>query len=128
MKLKHYITDEKTGIGYTLCGDYYLPDFSLDSGPKEEPIGVWGRRHGKYLKKHQRHVYDEFFFNGRLNVHLAQIDADAQEMFVNLVKAMAKTEGITEQLKAEDPMRWTGLMNNIRNCAEEIVNRELIFT
>ena len=67
------------------------------------------------------------FFSGRLNAYLAQIDADAQEMFANLVKAMAKTEGITEQLKTEDPVRWTGLMNNLRNCAEEIVNKELIY-
>ena len=128
MELKQHIADGTTGIGYTLCGDYYLPDFSLGDKPKEEPIGVWGRRHGEYLKKNQKHVYDEFLFSGRLNAYLAQIDADAQEMFTNLVKSMAKTEGITEQLKAEDPMRWTGLMNNLRNCAEEIVNRELIFT
>ena len=129
MELKQHITDEQTGIGYTLCGDYYLPDFSLNDNPKEEKtIGVWGQRHAEFLKKHQRHIYDEFFFSGRLNAYLAQIDADAQEMFANLVQTMAKTEGLNEQLKAEDPMRWTGLMNNLRNCAEEIVNRELIFT
>lgn len=134
------IVNERTDREYELQGDYYYPTGrmmrngvltpeTVDNEPEEEmPVGVWGQRHGKFLKKHQRHVYDEFLFSGRLNAYLAQIDADAQEMFANLVQAMAKTEGLTEQLKAEDPMRWTGLMNNLRNCAEEIVNRELIFT
>ena len=136
------IIDERTGWEYELQGDYYystgrvmrngaLTPRELPDGnePEEEnSIGFWGQRHGEYLKKHQKHVYDEFFFSGRLNAYLAQIDTDAQEMFTSLVESMAKTEGITEQLKAENPMRWTGLMNNVRNCAEEIVNRELIFT
>ena len=136
------IIDERTGWEYELQGDYYYPtgrvmrngaltprELPDDNEPEKEiSIGIWGQRHGEYLKKHQKHVYDEFFFSGRLNAYLAQIDANAQETFTSLVESMAKTEGITEQLKAENPMRWTGLMNNVRNCAEEIVNRELIFT
>ncbi|MBQ6163203.1 MAG: TnpV protein [Clostridia bacterium] len=140
--MEKYIIDERTGWEYELkCEQYYPTGRKMKDGhlqpetvdvnnepENEKPIGIWGRRHGEYLKKHQKYVYDEFLFSGRLNTYLAQIDADAQEMFANLVQAMAKTEGLTEQLKAEDPMRWTGLMNNLRNCAEEIVNRELIFT
>ena len=126
MELKQHITDEKTGICYTLHGDYYLPDFLLPA-EEEKMIGVWGQRHAAFLKQRQRSVYDELFLSGKLNAYLAQIDADAQEMFSKIVDAMAKTEGLTEQLKSENAMRWTGLMNNIRNCAEEIVNHDLIF-
>ncbi len=88
MELKKHITDEKTGIGYTFYGDFYLPDFSLGDKPKEEPIGIWGQRHREYLKMNQKHVYDDFLFSGKLNAYLTQIDTDAQEMFTNLVMEM----------------------------------------
>ncbi len=118
--MKKHITDEKTGISYTLHGDHYLPDFSL---PAEEEIhiGEWGQRHAAFLKKYQRSVYDEFFFSGKLNAYLAQIDRDAQEMFDLLTRQLAEQEGITEQLKAEDQMEWVQCMNSIRNRATEIV-------
>ena len=122
---KHY-TDEKTGISYTLHGDYYLPDFAL---PAEEEIhiGIWGQRHAAFLKEHKRNVYNEFLFNGKLNTYLAQVDQNAQEMFDLLVRQLTEQEGVTEQLKAEDQMKWIGRMSNIRNRAMEIVNHDLIY-
>ena len=127
MELQQHITDEKTGIGYTLCGEYYLPDFSLGDEPKEEPIGVWGERHKQFLKKHQHGVYNEFLVSGKLQRYLAQIDRDAQEMFDLLVRQLAEQEGVTEQLKAENQMVWVHKMNSVRNRATEIVNHELIY-
>ena len=128
MELKQHIMDEKTGINYTLCGDYYLPDFSLGDEPKEEEaIGVWGQRHAEFLKKDQRGVYNEFLVSGKLQRYLAQIDRDAQEMFDLLVRQIAEQEGVTEHLKAENQMEWVQRMNSIRNRANEIVNHDLIY-
>ena len=124
--MEKHITDTKTGISYTLHGDHYLPDLSLPA-EEEIPIGVWGQRHAAFLKKHQRSVYDEFFFSGKLNAYLAQIDRDAQEMFDLLVRQLAEQEGITEQLKAEDQMEWVQCMNSIHSRATEIVNHEVIY-
>ena len=127
MELKQHITDEKTGISYTLCGEYYLPDFSLGDEPKEEPIGVWGDRHKQFLKTHHQGIYNEFLIRGKLQTYLAQIDRDAQEMFDLLVRQLAEQEGVTEQLKAENQMEWVHKMNSVRNRATEIVNHELIY-
>ena len=124
--MKKHITDAKTGITYTLQGDYYLPDLSLPA-EEELPIGIWGERHKQFLIKHQRCVYNEFLVNGKLQRYLAQIDRDAQDMFNLLVRQLAKQEGITETLKAENQMEWVQRMNSIRNRATEIVNNELIF-
>ncbi len=124
--MKKHITDTKTGISYTLQGDYYLPDLSLPA-EEEIPIGVWGQRHAAFLKNHQRGVYNEFLVSGKLQQYLAQIDRDAQEMFDLLVRQLAEQEGITETLKAENQMEWVQRMNSIRNRATEIVNNELIF-
>lgn len=123
--MKKHITDAKTGITYTLQGDYYLPDLSLPA-EEEIPIGVWGQQHAAFLKKHQRSVYDEFFFSGKLNAYLAQIDRAAQDMFDLLVRQLAEQEGVTETLKAENQMEWVQCMNSIHNRATEIVNHELI--
>ena len=124
--MKKHITDAKTGITYTLQGDYYLPDLSLPA-EEEISIGVWGERHKQFLKNHQRGVYSEFLVSGKLQQYLAQIDRDAQEMFDLLVRQIAEQEGLTEQLKAENQMEWVQRMNLIRNRATEIVNNELIF-
>ena len=126
MEFKQHITDEKTGIDYTLHGDYYLPDFSLPA-EEEIPIGVWGERHKQFLKKHQRSVYNEFLVSGKLQTYLAKIDRDAQEMFDLLVRQLAEQEGVTEQLKAENQMEWVHKMNSVRNRATEIVTHELIY-
>ncbi len=117
---------EQTGGTYTQIGDYLLPDLEL---PEEEqqPIGVWGQRHWRYLKDHHRATYATLLTSGKLNSYLANIDRQAEELFSRLVKQMAEAEGITETLKAADPMAWVGKMNNIRNRAMEIVNVELIY-
>ena len=114
------------GGTYTQVGDYLLPDLKL---PEEEqqPIGVWGQRHRRYLKDHRRATYAALFTNGKLNSYLADIDRQAEEMFSRLVKQMAEVEGVTEQLKADNQMEWVGRMNNIRNRAMEIVNSEIIY-
>lgn len=98
--------------------------------PEEEskPIGVWGQRHGRYLKEHRRAVYISLLTSGRLNSYLAEIDEQAQERLERLTEQMKKSQGITEQLKAESLMVWIGKMNNIRACAEEMVNREITYT
>ena len=124
--MKKHITDAKTGISYTLQGDYYLPDLSLPA-EEEIPIGVWGQRHAEFLKNHQRSVYNEFLVSGKLQRYLAQIDRDAQEMFDLLVRQLAEQEGVTEHLKAGNQMEWVQRMNAIRNRATEIVNQELIY-
>lgn len=118
---------EEMGGTYTQVGDYLLPDLKL---PEEEPqsIGVWAQRHRRYLKEHRRATYAALLTNGRLNSYLADIDRQAEELFSRLVKQMAETEGVTEALKAADPMEWVGRMNNVRNKAMEIVNGELIYT
>ena len=123
---QHYI-DEKTGISYTLQGDYYLPDLALPA-EKEQPIGLWGQRHLRYLKEYRRVSYLNLLTSGRLNAYLADIDEQAKEMFFRLVEQMAYREGVTEQLKAADQMAWVGAMNNIHIMVMEIVNTELIYT
>ena len=114
------------GGTYTQVGDYLLPDLKL---PEEEqqPIGVWGQRHRRYLKDHRRATYATLFTNGKLNSYLADIDRQAEEMFSRLVKQMAEAEGVTETLKAANQMEWVGMMNSIRNKAMKIVNTELIY-
>lgn len=117
---------EEMGGTYTQVGDYLLPDLKL---PEEEqqPIGVWGQRHWRYLKEHRRATYATLLTSGKLNSYLADIDRQAEEMFSRLVKQMAEAEGVTETLKATDPMEWVGRMNNIRNKAIEMVNNDLIY-
>lgn len=117
---------EEMGGTYTQVGDYLLPDLKL---PEEEqqPIGVWGQRHRRYLKEHRRATYTTLLTSGKLNSYLVVIDRQAEEMFSRLVKQMAEAEGVTEQLKADNQMEWVGRMNNIRSRAMEIVNSELIY-
>lgn len=122
---QHYI-DERTGIRYTLQGDYYLPDLVL---PVEEikSIGVWGQRHKRYLKEHKRVTYANLLTSGGLNSYLADIDEQAQERFEVLIEQMKQAQGITEQLKAENVWEWVRRLNNIQACAMEIVNKEIVF-
>ena len=117
---------EQLGGTYTQAGDYLLPNLTI---PEEEqkPIGIWGQRHARYLKQHHKILYYNLLTSGKLNAHLAEIDRQAEEMFLRLVKQMAEREGVTEQFKAENQMEWVGRMNNIRNRAMEIVNTYVIF-
>ena len=121
-----YIYDEKNGLWYELQGDYYLPCLKL---PKEESrhIGIWGKRHLRYLKQHRKVLYSELLISGKLNDYLADINEQAEEMFSRLVKQLAEKEGVTEALKAENQMLWVQKMNNIRTAAMEVVSNDLIY-
>ena len=108
--MEKYITDERTGLKYELVGDYYLV-VGDDEPEEDQPIGTWGQRHLRYLKKHRRVRYATLLASGELNAYLADIDRQAEELFLRLVKQMADAEGITETLKANDQMEWVGRMN-----------------
>ena len=118
---------EQMGGNYTLQGDFYLPNLAL---PAEEnkPIGIWGQRHKRYLQEHKRATYTTLLISDKLNSYLADINEQAEDMFLRLVEQMAEREGVTEQLKVENQMEWVGAMNNIRHRAMEIVNTELIYS
>lgn len=125
--MERFVTDERTGLRYELVGDYYL--IAGDNEPEEEqkPIGIWGQRHLRYLKKHRRVRYANLLTSGKLNSYLVDIDRQAEEMFEQLVKQMAEREGVTEQLKAANSMEWVRKLNSIRGRAVEITNSELIY-
>ena len=124
--MEKVIYDEKNGLWYELQGDYYIPCLKL---PEEEqqPIGVWGQRHLRYIKQHRKVLYLNLLTSGKLNGYLADLDKKAEEMFSQLVKQMAEREGITEQLKVANQMEWVARINNIRNSVIELVNRDLIY-
>ena len=124
--MKQHFTDEKTGICYTLQGDYYLPDLALPA-EEQQPIGIWGQRHLRHIKQNRRVLYANLLTSGKLNSYLADIDKQAEEMFSRLVKQMAEREGVTEQLKADNQMAWVCRMNDIRSRATEVVNTDLIY-
>ena len=116
-----------TKITYTQQGDYLLPDLKLPEQPKVE-IGIWGKRHLRYLKKHHPIIYTNLLTSCKLTAYLANIDEQAEDMFFRLVEQLAEKEGVTERLKADNQMLWVQRMNNICNRATEIVNNELIYT
>ena len=125
--MERFITDERTGLKYELVGDYYL--IAGDDEPEEDrPIGVWGQRHLRYLKKCHRGRYANLLASGELNAYLADIDQQAEELFLRLVKQMTDAEGITEKLKASDQMEWVGRMNFCRDRASETVYHQVIYT
>ena len=117
---------EQTGGTYTMQGDYRLPNLTLPD-EEERPIGVWAHRRRQYLKQHHKILYCNLLTSGKLRSHLADIEEEAQFLFLRLVKEYADLEGLTEQLKAEYPMEWVQKMNNIRNRMAEIVYADLIF-
>lgn len=112
---------------YTMQGDYYLPDLTLPA-EEERPTGVWAQRRLRYLKQHHKILYYNLLTSGKLHSHLADVEEEAQTLFLRLVKEYAEREGVTEQLKAEDQMEWVRRMNNIRERVNEVVNAEMIFT
>ena len=122
-----YIFDEGNGLWYELIGDYYFPCLTVPT-EEEQPVGIWGQRHKRYIKEYHPALYNALLLNGRLNSYLADLDRQAEELFLRLVKQMAEAEGVTEQLKASNQMEWVSRMNNIRSRAMEIVNCELIYT
>ena len=142
-----YIYDENNGLWYELRGDYYIPCLTV---PKDEqqPIGIWGcgcpvdtsaegrstdradrrdRRHLRYIREHQKGLYNSLFLSGKLNSYLAEMNEQAEELFLRLVEELAKKEDITEALKAENQMLWVQRMNAVRETAIEIVNNDLIY-
>ena len=123
---KHY-TNEKTGISYTLHGDYYLPDLVLPKQEDNRPIGKWGSLHKSYLQHHKRVFYNYLVSNLTLHTHLANIDEQARDMFDTLTEQMMKREGVTEELKEQNQIEWICRMGNIQERATEIVCKELIY-
>ena len=126
MIMEKYITDERTGLKYELVGDYYL--IAGDDEPEERPIGIWGQRHLRHLKQHHKTVYTELMTSGKLNGYLADLNEQAEDMFLRLVKELAAKEGITETLKVKNQMLWVQRMNEVRETATEIINNDLICT
>lgn len=121
-----YIYDESNGLWYELQGNYYIPCLTLPA-EKEQTIGLWGHRHLRYLKEYRKNIYTTLLISGRLNTYLADIDKQAQERMERLTEQMKQSQGITEQLKSENALEWIKRMNNIRACAKEIVEKEIIF-
>ena len=117
---------EQIGGTYTMQGDYCLPNLTLPA-EDERPIGVWGQRRLNYLKHHRKVLYFNLLTSGKLHFHLTDTEEQAHQLFLRLVKEYAATEGITEQLKAADPMAWVQRMNNIRERVTETVNAEVVF-
>ena len=108
-------------------GDYYIPDLTVPPETDNCSIGIWGRRHRDFLENHRIAIYSIMLMDNTLHSYLSDINEQADDMFFRLVKDMAKTEGITEELKAENQMLWVQKINNIRNRAIEIINSELIY-
>ena len=119
---------EEMGGAYIRQGDYFLPCLSLPAEKENKSVGVWGQWHLRYLKQHRKVLYTNLLTSGKLNSYLADIEKQAEDMFLRLVEQMAEREGVTEQLKTENQMEWIGRMNNIRNRATEAVNTDLIYT
>ena len=120
------IYDENNGLWYELRGDYYFPCLTVPA-QEQRPIGIWGRRRLQYIKTERKTLYTKLLTSGRLNTYLDDINEQATEQMLLLIKQMAEREGVTEQLKAQDQMLWVQRMNNIRDRAIEIVNHSLIY-
>ena len=124
--MEKVIYDEKNGLWYELQGDYYIPCLKLHE-EEQQPIGIWGHRHLRYIKQHRKVLYLNLLTSGKLNGYLTDLDKQAEDMFFRLVKQMAEREDVTEELKASDQMEWVRRMNNIRNRAEEVIKTTLIY-
>lgn len=116
---------EKMGGTYREAGDYVLPNLELPS-EEERPVGVWGQRRLRYLKQHHRVLYYNLLTSGKLHTHLADIEEQAQELFLWLVKGYAERDSVTEQLKVENPMEWVRRMNNIRNKVNMLITKKIV--
>ena len=123
--MEKHVYDEKNGLSYTLCGDYYLPNLVLN---EEEPIyGKYGMLRKQFLKEHRSAKYQYLLLTGKLTEHLNQIDQEARKQVEILMEQMVKKQGATEELKAQDQMKWVRLMINIKSSAEEIVVKNTIY-
>lgn len=125
-EMQKHIYDENNGLWYELIGDYYIPVLTLSS-EEQRPIGKWGRMHREYLKEHRPILFNDLILSGQLCTYLADLNDQAQERLSLIIEQMKVSEGVTEELKAADQMAWVGAMNSIRNQAEEIILREMIY-
>ena len=124
--MRNRIYDENNGLWYERHGDYYLPCLSITK-EEAQPIGLWGQRHLRYIKAHKRVLYRNLLTSGKLNGYLVDIDKQADEMFMHLLKQTAEREGVTERLKAENQLLWVQKMNSIRSRAMEVMEGKVIF-
>jgi len=125
-EMKKHIYDENNGLWYERIGDYYIPVLTLSS-EEQRPIGKWGRMHRDYLKEHRPILFNDLILSGQLWTSLADLNEQAQKRLSLIVEQMKASEGVTEELKAADQMAWVGAMSSIRNRAEEIILREMIY-
>lgn len=125
-EMKKHIYDESNGLWYELIGDYYIPVLALTT-EEQCSIGKWGRMHRDYLKEHRPILYNDLILSGQLWTYLADVNEQAQNRLEVIIDQMKASEGVTEELKAADQMAWVGAMNSIRNRAEEIILREMIY-
>lgn len=126
IEMKKHVFDESNGLWYELNGDYYIPVLTLSS-EEQRPIGKWGWMHRDYLKEYRPIRYNDLILSGQLWTYLVVLNEQAQNRLEVIIDQMKASEGVTEELKAADQMAWVGAMNSIRNRAEEIILREMIY-
>ena len=125
-ELKKHIHDNANGLDYTRVNDHYLPNLTV-AAPAEHPTGRWGRLHKRYLKEHHPIRYNQLLLSGELGSYLAKLDKQSEEQLALIIRQMQEAEGVTEALKVANQLEWVRRMNSIRNRAEEIIQKELIF-
>ena len=125
--LKNMIHDNTNGLDYTLVNDHYLPNLTAAAPAEQHPTGRWGRLHKKYLEEHHPIRYNQLLLSGKLSGYLAKLDKQAEEQLALTIRQMQDVEGVTEALKEENQLEWVRRMNSIRNRAEQIIVKELIF-
>ena len=125
--MKSSIHDNANGLDYTLVNDHYLPNLTAAAPAEQHPTGRWGRLHKRYLKEHHPIRYNQLLLSGELGSYLATLDEQADEQLALIIRQIQEAEGVTEALKAGDQLEWVRRMNSIRNRAEEIIQKELIF-
>lgn len=125
--LKNTLHDSNNGLDYTLVNDHYLPNLTAAAPAEQHPTGRWGRLHKRYLKEHHPIRYNQLLLSGELGSYLAKLDKQAEEQLALIIRQMQEAEGVDEALKAADQLEWVRRMNSIRNRAEEIIQKELIF-
>ena len=125
--MKNSIHDNANGLDYTLVNDHYLPNLTVAAPTEQHPTGRWGRLHKRYLKEHHPIRYNQLILSGELGSYLATLDEQADEQLALIIRQIQEAEGVTEALKAGDQLEWVRRMNSIRNRAEEIIQKELIF-
>ena len=125
--MKNSIHDNANGLDYTLVNDHYLPNLTAAAPAEQHPTGRWGRLHKKYLEEHHPIRYNQLLLSGELGSYLAKLDKQAEEQLALIIRQMQEAEGVDEALKAADQLEWVRRMNSIRNRAEKIIQKELIF-